>query len=64
MIRPLGTGQTRCFATDGAEIPCAGSGQDAEQRPGLPWPQPRFATRPEEAGNGPEAVLDRLTGLE
>jgi hypothetical protein len=63
MIRPLGTGQSRCFDTDGAEVPCPGSGQDAEQRSGAPWPKPRFEPLSTET-DGAEAVLDRLTGLE
>lgn len=50
------TGQRRCFDSDGEEIPCAGSGQDAEWCRGRPWPSPRF----EPQG---ETVLDRLTGL-
>ncbi|MFW6331480.1 MAG: DUF1566 domain-containing protein, partial [Gemmatimonadota bacterium] len=52
----LNTGQTRCYDTAGAELPCAGSGQDAEHAPGVPWPEPRF----ELAG---ASVHDRLTGL-
>lgn len=50
------TGQRRCFDTDGAPVPCAGSGQDGEIRTGSPWPEPRFEPRD-------EVVLDRLTGL-
>lgn len=52
----LQTGQSTCHDSTGREIPCTGSGQDAEFRRGLPWPSPRF---------GPEGglVLDRLTGL-
>lgn len=37
-------------------IDCAGSGQDAELRNGLPWPAPRFEVLE-------DVVLDRLTGL-
>jgi len=53
----LNTGQASCYATDGAEISCAGSGQDAEEAPGIPWPEPRF----ERTG---EVVRDLLTGLD
>jgi len=35
---------------------CSGSGQDAEFKNGVPWPDPRFQQ------NG-DVVLDRLTGL-
>ncbi|MBU2548231.1 MAG: DUF1566 domain-containing protein [Proteobacteria bacterium] len=52
----LNTGQRLCYDEAGRIVPCPGSGQDAETRPGLPWPAPRFETR------GP-TVLDRLTGL-
>jgi hypothetical protein len=36
---------------------CAGSGQDAEEAPGIPWPEPRFH-------RDGEVVRDALTGLE
>jgi hypothetical protein len=36
---------------------CAGSGQDGENRPGRPWPEPRFDLQ------GRDLVRDRLTGL-
>lgn len=52
----LQTGQRSCHDADGREIPCAGSGQDAEFRRGLAWPSPRFEARG-------EVVFDRLTGL-
>jgi hypothetical protein len=52
----LQTGQQSCHDADGREIPCGGSGQDAEFRRGLAWPSPRF----EPQG---ELVCDRLTGL-
>lgn len=52
----LRSGQTTCHDTAGNEIPCTGSGQDAEFGKGVAWPNPRF----EENG---EVVLDRLTGL-
>jgi hypothetical protein len=50
------TGQTRCYDTDGHEIPCRGTGQDGELQMGSPWPQPRFI-------KSGAAVLDKLTGL-
>jgi hypothetical protein len=51
------TGQTRCFDAGGAEISCAGTGQDGEIQAGVAWPSPRFADH----GNG--TVTDKLTGL-
>jgi hypothetical protein len=36
------TGQTTCWDTSGAFIPCAGTGQDGDIRTGVPWPGPRF----------------------
>ena len=54
----LSTGQTSCHDGDGRIIPCAGSGQDAESRAGIPWPEPRF-----EMDRYHHVVLDRLTGL-
>ncbi len=51
------TGQTLCYDEDGAEIPCAESGQDAEHRRGKPWPDPRATD------NGEGTVTDHLTGL-
>lgn len=53
----LNTGQERCYDVRGSEIPCRGTGQDAAEAPGVPWPEPRF--RIQEA-----TVRDRLTGLE
>lgn len=52
----LNTGQHVCYDSTGREIPCDGTGQDAELRPGQPWPEPRFSP----AG---DLVHDRLTGL-
>jgi len=52
----LNTGQRFCYDAQGRIVDCAGSGQDAEFRPGLAWPVPRFESR-----NG--LVLDLLTGL-
>lgn len=56
MNDPLATGQTRCYDTKGREIPCVGSGQDAEWHSGMAWPDPRFVSNS-------ELVQDRLTGL-
>lgn len=52
----LHTGQRTCHATDGREVPCEGSGQDASFAVGASWPEPRFEVRGDE-------VMDRLTGL-
>jgi hypothetical protein len=52
----LRTGQTSCHDVSGMEVPCAGSGQDAEFQRGAAWPTPRFQPRE-------EVVVDRLTGL-
>ena len=53
----LWSGQRQCYDVSGRQIECHGSGQDAEFRPGLAWPLPRFALQDE------GLVLDRLTGL-
>lgn len=50
------TGQEACHDRQGRDLPCRGSGQDGELRPGAPWPRPRFQVQ-----GG--VVLDRLTGL-
>ena len=55
-IAYMRTGQVTCHDVSGTMIPCAGSGQDAEWRKGVPWPEPRF----ESEG---ATVRDRLTGL-
>lgn len=52
----LWTGQITCHDTEGREVPCSGSGQDAEFRRGIPWPEPRFKKEG-------DTVLDCLTGL-
>lgn len=52
----LGTGQRTCHDPDGREIACAGSGQDAEFRAGVPWPAPRLRSQD-------DIVIDDLTGL-
>ncbi|MDA8239301.1 MAG: DUF1566 domain-containing protein [Nitrospiraceae bacterium] len=50
------TGQTQCYDSRGLVIPCEGSGQDAELRFGLPWPETRFDFMD-------DLVIDRLTSL-
>ena len=52
----LQTGQSTCHDTSGRMIDCGGSGQDADFRSGVSWPEPRFEVLD-------DAVLDRLTGL-
>ena len=52
----LQTGQIACHDAAGKEIPCQGSGQDAEFKRGIPWPHPRFTRQF-------ETVRDNLTGL-
>lgn len=54
------TGQQKCWVLEGRrakEVPCAGTGQDADIRAGVPWPDPRFAD------NNDGTVTDHLTGL-
>ncbi len=51
------TGQTKCYHASGAEIACAGTGQDGELQEGLAWPNPRFTD------NEDGTVTDNLTGL-
>ena len=51
------TGQTKCYDTSGAEIPCAETGQDGDIQAGVPWPEPRFTD------NGDGTMMDNLTGL-
>jgi len=52
------TGATQCFdAMTGKEIACAGTGQDAALRMGIPHPAPRFTD------NEDGTVTDDLTGL-
>lgn len=52
----LQTGLRLCYDASGREIPCSGSGQDAEFEPGRSWPEPRFKLQG-------EIVLDRATDL-
>lgn len=51
------TGQTKCYFSDGAEIPCAGTGQDGELKPGQKLPAVRFTD------NTDETMTDNMTGL-
>ncbi|PYP83971.1 MAG: hypothetical protein DMG65_23310 [Candidatus Angelobacter sp. Gp1-AA117] len=51
------TGQTQCFNSWGQPVNCAGTGQDADIRAGIPFPKPRFVDNK----NG--TVTDRLTEL-
>ena len=70
------TGQTKCYDSSGAEIACAGTGQDGEIQAGVPWPNPRFeitycnATAPCDdqssdcdGNSSTDVVTDKLTGL-
>ena len=52
----LQTGQITCHDVTGNEISCIGSGQDAEFKRGIPWPEHRFTVK---SGT----VFDTLTGL-
>jgi hypothetical protein len=51
------TGQKKCYDSLGAEIVCAGSGQDGDFQKGIAWPAPRFTV------NAAGTVTDNLTGL-
>jgi len=51
------TGETKCYDSSGAEIACAGTGQDGDIQAGVAWPSPRFTD------NGDQTVTDNLTGL-
>jgi hypothetical protein len=53
----LRSGLNHCFDHLGLQVDCAGSGQDAEQAPGMPWPVPRFGKQDD------GTVADLLTGL-
>lgn len=54
---PLVTGQTTCYDADGAEIDCAGTGQDGDVLAGAPVPDPRFTD------HGDGTVTDEATNL-
>ena len=56
-LRSPKTGQTLCYDSLGAVVPCAGTGQDGEIKAGVAWPSPRFTDN----SNG--TVTDNLTGL-
>ena len=72
------TGQDKCYGETGSgwgEISCAGTGQDGEQRSGVPWPDPRFTlTYCDSAGScsdqsadcdnnsSTDVITDNLTG--
>jgi len=56
LLKPLQTGQRKCYDQDGSEISCENAGQDGADLFGVFWPEPRF----EVAG---DIVKDRLTGL-
>ena len=51
------TGQTKCYADNGTEKSCAGTGQDGAIQAGAVWPDPRFSERAD------GTVTDNLTGL-
>lgn len=51
------SGQAKCYDAQGAELACAGTGQDGEIRAGVAWPSPRFTA------NSDGTVTDELTGL-
>jgi hypothetical protein len=51
------TGQIKCYDSSGAEVTCAGTGQDGELQKGIPWPNPRFLI------NADATVRDALTDL-
>jgi uncharacterized repeat protein (TIGR02543 family) len=51
------TGQTSCFDATGAQVPCAGTGQDGETLAGVAWTEPRILD------NGDMTATDQLTGL-
>ena len=51
------TGQTKCYDSNGTQIPCSGTGQDGEIQAGATWPYPRFIA------NVDTTITDNLTGL-
>lgn len=56
VLKPLQTGQRKCYDQEGSEIPCENAGQDGTDLFGVSWPEPRFEI------DG-DIVKDRLTGL-
>ncbi len=70
------TGQARCYAASGMEVPCAGTGQDGDLQTGVAWPEPRFSvTYCNDSGPcadqsadcdgnpGNDVIADALTGI-
>jgi hypothetical protein len=55
-LKPLQTGQSKCYDQHGSEIPCSDAGQDGADCFGVAWPKPRFEAEA-------DIVKDRLTGL-
>ena len=51
------TGQTSCYDTTGAVMPCSGTGQDGELKKGAAWPTVRFVN------NADQTVTDAMSGL-
>ncbi|MBF0565045.1 MAG: DUF1566 domain-containing protein [Nitrospirae bacterium] len=51
------SGQTTCYDAGGAQVACAGTGQDGDIKAGVAWPTPRFTD------NGDQTITDNLTGL-
>lgn len=51
------TGQTKCYDAALTEIACPTTGQDADKKAGVAWPNPRFAD------NNDGTITDNLTGL-
>jgi hypothetical protein len=51
------TGQTLCYNSAGAFIPCLGTGEDGDILAGVTWPEPRFT------GYLFSCIVDNLTGL-
>jgi hypothetical protein len=47
IIGVIETGQRTCHDARGNEVLCTGSGQDAEFKRGIPWPEPRFELKDE-----------------
>jgi hypothetical protein len=50
------TGQSKCYDSNGHEVPCQGTNQDGDLQMGNPWPKPRFIPIK-------NVVLDKLTDL-
>jgi len=51
------TGQQNCYGMNFSVIPCINTGQDAEMKAGVQWPEPRFRD------NRDGTITDYLTGL-